>query len=99
MHSFQAKWTSQYASFLSKPIEEEVLLLYLEESDHAVSTILVREEGNRQYNVYYVSKFLLHVEPQYNHLDKLSLVLVIAAFTSGSSNNGGKITAHQSDTT
>ena len=34
--------------FLSKPLLGEVLLLYLAVSEHAVSAVLAREEGNKQ---------------------------------------------------
>ncbi|XP_056860098.1 uncharacterized protein LOC130508553 [Raphanus sativus] len=64
---------------LSKPLEGEVLLLYLAVSEHAVSAVLVREEGRKQHCIYYVSKSLLDAETRYNHLEKLALALVNAA--------------------
>ncbi|CAA7047599.1 unnamed protein product, partial [Microthlaspi erraticum] len=64
---------------LSKPKDGEVLLLYLAVSDHAVSAVLVREEENKQYPVYYVSKSLLDAETRYSQLEKLALALITAA--------------------
>ncbi|XP_056847422.1 uncharacterized protein LOC130498094 [Raphanus sativus] len=64
---------------LSKPLEGEVLLLYLVISEHAVSAVLVREEGRKQHPIYYVSKSLLDAETRYSHLEKLALALVNAA--------------------
>ncbi|XP_056857094.1 uncharacterized protein LOC130506461 [Raphanus sativus] len=64
---------------LSKPLEGDVLLLYLAVSEHAVSTILVREEGRKQHPIYYVSKSLLDAETRYCHLEKLAFALVNAS--------------------
>ena len=47
--------------------------------EHAVSAVLVREEGNKQLHVYYVRKSLLDAETRYSHLEKLALAFVIAA--------------------
>ena len=66
-------------SLLSKPLLREVLLLYLAVSEHAVSAVLVREEGTRQLPIYYVSKALLDAETRYSHLEKLALALMVAA--------------------
>ena len=64
---------------LSKPLLGEVLLLYIAVSEHAVSAVLVREEGNMQLPIYYVSKALLDAETRYSHLEKLALALIVAA--------------------
>ncbi|XP_013739457.3 uncharacterized protein LOC106442301 [Brassica napus] len=64
---------------LSKLLLGEVLLLYLAVSEHAVSVVLVREEGNKLLPIYYVSEALLDVENRYSHLEKLALALIIAA--------------------
>ncbi|XP_056864055.1 uncharacterized protein LOC130511195 [Raphanus sativus] len=64
---------------LSKPLEGEVLLLYLAISEHAVSAVLVREEGRKHHHIYYMSKSLLDAETRYSHLEKLALALVYAA--------------------
>ena len=64
---------------LSKPLLGEVLLLYLAVSEHAVSAVLVCEEGRKQLRIYYVSKALLDAETRYSHLEKLALTLIVAA--------------------
>ena len=38
---------------LSKPLLGEILLLYLAVSEHAVSAVLICEEGNKQLPIYY----------------------------------------------
>ncbi|WZZ61282.1 hypothetical protein YC2023_061389 [Brassica napus] len=63
---------------LSKPLLGEVLLLYLTLSEHAVSAVLVQEEGTKQLPIYYVSKALLDAETRYSHLEKLALALLVA---------------------
>lgn len=50
-----------------------MLQLYLAVSEHAVSAVLVREEGKKQLPIYYVSKSLHDAETRYSHLDKLAL--------------------------
>ncbi|KAK4858182.1 hypothetical protein QYF36_012414 [Acer negundo] len=64
---------------LSKPKNDEILLMYLAVSDTAVSAVIIREEGNIQHPVYYVSKALLAAETRYSRLEKLALALVVAA--------------------
>ncbi|KAK4836985.1 hypothetical protein QYF36_001900 [Acer negundo] len=64
---------------LSKPKDDEILLVYLAVSDTAVSAVLIKEEGNIQHLVYYVSKALLDTETRYSRLEKLALALVVAA--------------------
>ncbi|KAL5580487.1 hypothetical protein UlMin_012929 [Ulmus minor] len=49
---------------LSKPKDGEQLYIYLAVSEGAVSAVLVREEGSKQFPVYYVSKSLLDAETQ-----------------------------------
>ncbi|XP_024029260.1 uncharacterized protein LOC112093922 [Morus notabilis] len=64
---------------LSKPVNMEVLSLYLAVSEHAVSSVLIREEKKVQLPVYYTSKRLLDVETRYPQMEKLALVLVVTA--------------------
>ncbi|KAK0589524.1 hypothetical protein LWI29_015415 [Acer saccharum] len=64
---------------LSKPKDDETLLVYLAVSDTAVSVVLVREEDNNQHPVYYISKALLDAETRYSRLEKLALALVVTA--------------------
>ena len=63
---------------LSKLLLGEVLLLYIAVSEHAVSAVLVREEGNKQLPIYYVSKALMDAETRYSHLENLALTLIVA---------------------
>ncbi|KAL0730277.1 hypothetical protein Bca4012_026370 [Brassica carinata] len=64
---------------LSKPLDGETLLLYLAVLEHTVNGVLVREEGRKQYPIYYMRKSLLDAETRYSHLEKLALALVTAA--------------------
>ncbi|XP_013624592.1 PREDICTED: uncharacterized protein LOC106330708 [Brassica oleracea var. oleracea] len=52
LHELKAYLTTP--TLLSKPLLGEVLLLYLEVSEHALSAVLVREEGSKQLPIYYV---------------------------------------------
>lgn len=61
---------------LSKPEAGENLILYLATTEHAISSVLVREEGRQQKPVYYVSKRLLGAESRYPSMEKLVLSLV-----------------------
>lgn len=63
---------------LSTPWERDVRLLYLDVSNHATSSILVREVEGVQYPVYYTSKALLNAETRYPTLEKWALALVVA---------------------
>ncbi|XP_022859516.1 uncharacterized protein LOC111380239 [Olea europaea var. sylvestris] len=67
------------APLLSKPHPDESLLLYLAVSDVAVSTVLTREENERQLSVYYISKALLPAETRYSDMEKLALALITAS--------------------
>ncbi|XP_011091994.1 uncharacterized protein LOC105172308 [Sesamum indicum] len=64
---------------LSNPKEGETLFLYLGVSENAVSSVLVREEGNNQNPIYYVSKMLQGAESRYSEMEKLALALVVTA--------------------
>ena len=65
------------APMLSAPEPEEELFMYLSVSDHAVSAVLLRDQGVQQ-PVYYISKTLVDVETKYLPLEKLMLALVHA---------------------
>ena len=56
-----------------------MLFLYLAVSDHATSSVLVREETRVQYPIYYISKAMFDVETRYPLLEKWTLALVVAA--------------------
>ena len=55
----------------------EDLFMYLSVSDHAVSVVLLRDQGVQQ-PVYYMRKKLVDVETRYLPLEKLVLALVHA---------------------
>ena len=55
---------------MSIPRDGDRLLLYLAVSDHAISYVLVREEEEVQYSIYYTSKALLDAETRYPPLEK-----------------------------
>ena len=73
----QGKGAPHHASLTIKAKNREILLLYLAGSEHAVSAVLVWEEGKRKYLVYYVNISLLNAETQYNHLENLVIALVV----------------------
>ena len=58
-----------------KPGED--LFMYLSVSEHAVSVVLLRDQGVQQ-PMYYISKTLVDVEMRYLPLEKLVLALVHA---------------------
>ncbi|XXG78142.1 hypothetical protein AAC387_Pa08g2147 [Persea americana] len=72
----------QYLSsppLLSTPTFGEALFLYLSVSDHAVSSVLIREDNGQQRPIYYTSKTMLDAETRYLKLKKLALALVSAS--------------------
>ena len=54
---------------------DEDLFMYLSMSEHAVSAVLLRDQGVQQL-IYYVSKTLVDAETRYLPLEKLVLELV-----------------------
>ena len=65
------------APMLMAPDSGEDLFMYLSVSDHAVSTVLLRDRGIQQ-PVFYISKILVDAETRYLPLEKLVLALVHA---------------------
>ncbi|KAL5571059.1 hypothetical protein UlMin_020656 [Ulmus minor] len=65
-------------SLLSKPVQGEVLSLYLAVSEAAVSAALVREEEGKELPVFYVSKALINPETRYRDTKKIALALVVS---------------------
>ena len=57
----------------------DMLFLFMAVSDHATSSVLVREEEGVEYPIYYTSKALLDAETRYPPLEKWALTLVVAA--------------------
>jgi hypothetical protein len=66
-------------SCLSIPNPGESLFLYLAVSDHAVSAVLVRELGQEQKPVFFVSKAIDETELRYLPLEKAALAVLQAA--------------------
>jgi hypothetical protein len=64
---------------LSRPVEGEILYLYLAVSQTAVCSALVREESSQQRPVYFISKVLHGAEERYPRIEKLAYALVISA--------------------
>ena len=62
---------------LSAPEPEEELFIYLSVSEHAVSVVLLRDQGVQQ-PVYYISKTLVDAKTRYLPLEKLVLALIHA---------------------
>ncbi|XP_024025977.1 uncharacterized protein LOC112092912 [Morus notabilis] len=64
---------------LSKANQSEELSLYLSVSQHAVSSVLVRDVERVQLPIYYVSKRLLDAESRYGEMECLALALMVAS--------------------
>ena len=65
------------APMLTAPKLGEDLFMYLSVSEHAISVMLLRDQGVQQL-VYYVNKTLVDTETRYLSLEKLELALVHA---------------------
>lgn len=68
-----------FPPLLAKPLDGEVLILYLAISEYSISVIIVREVEERKSPIYYGSKRLLDVETHYTSMEKLVYALVLAA--------------------
>ncbi|KAM2145325.1 hypothetical protein ACFX1R_048887 [Malus domestica] len=67
------------AHLLSKPEVGDTLIIYLSVSTSAVSSVLIRNDGNVERPVYYASKALQDAETRYSNIEKLALALVMSA--------------------
>jgi len=67
------------APLLSPSIPGEELYLYLAVSLHAVSSVLIREEGKIQKPVYYTGQALRGAEGRYTMMEKLAFALVMTS--------------------
>ena len=65
------------APILLAPEINEDLFMYLSVSEHALSVVLLRDQGI-QHPIYYISKTLVDAETRYLPLEKLVLALVHA---------------------
>ncbi|KAM1050376.1 hypothetical protein ACFX13_032858 [Malus domestica] len=66
------------AHLLSKPEVGDILIIYLSISASAVSSVLIRNDGNVERHVYYASKALQDAETIYSNIEKLALALVMS---------------------
>ena len=64
---------------LCKPEISKPLFLYLSVSDSAIVNVLVREDVNQQFPVYFVNKTLQGTKIRCQKLEKVALALVFAA--------------------
>ena len=64
---------------LVRPIEGELLTLYLAVSDFSTSSVLVRDKDRVQHPVYYCNRALRGAEERYPRMEKLILALVTVA--------------------
>ncbi|KAM1649464.1 hypothetical protein EV2_010938 [Malus domestica] len=64
---------------LSKPEVSDTLIIYLSVSASAVSSVLIRNDGNVKQPAYYASKVLQDAETRYSNIEKLALALVMSA--------------------
>ncbi|GKV33270.1 hypothetical protein SLEP1_g41798 [Rubroshorea leprosula] len=62
-----------------KFLDGEILYLYLEISDEAISLVLVREEAKQQKPIYYISSVLHGAELRYPIAEKAALAVVTSA--------------------
>ncbi|KAM2050654.1 hypothetical protein ACFX16_032355 [Malus domestica] len=85
-------WTDEYAEafknlkdymskayLLSKPEVGDTFIIYLSISASAVSSVLIRNDGNIERPVYYASKALQDAETRYSNIEKLTIALVMSA--------------------
>ncbi|XP_017227992.1 uncharacterized protein LOC108203528 [Daucus carota subsp. sativus] len=64
---------------LAKPEKGEDLYVYLSVTNHAVSSVLVKEANGVQSPIYYASKSLIEAESRYTPLEKLVLALTMTS--------------------
>ncbi|XP_057484915.1 uncharacterized protein LOC130771317 [Actinidia eriantha] len=64
---------------LSTPDEGELLHVYIAVSEHAVSSVLLREVAKGQRPIYFVSKTMMDFQTRYLPLEKLILALIVTS--------------------
>jgi len=64
---------------LSRPVEGEVLYMYLAVSSLTVSSALIREDKGIQKPVYFTSRALRGAEERYPRIEKLAFALIVSA--------------------
>ena len=65
---------------MCKPEKGADLALYISVTEHAVSSVLVRESGGDQKPVYFVSNVLHGAEVRYPTIEKAALAIVVSAW-------------------
>ncbi|KAM0986069.1 hypothetical protein ACFX2C_013280 [Malus domestica] len=73
------KYYMSKALLLPKPEVGDTLIIYLSVSASAVSSVLIRNDGNVEWPIYYASKALQDAERRYSNIQKLALALVMSA--------------------
>lgn len=78
------KWTSEcqdaFDELKKQLAQPPILKLYLVVTKHAISAVLIREEDEIQYPVYYTSKVLHDADLRYSPLEKLAYALIMATW-------------------
>ncbi|XP_057803500.1 uncharacterized protein LOC131018810 [Salvia miltiorrhiza] len=64
---------------LTKPVQGEVLYLYIAVGEEPVSPVLIREEGNHQRPIYFISKIIQGPELNYSEIEKAALAVMVTA--------------------
>ncbi|XP_027916049.1 uncharacterized protein LOC114175492 [Vigna unguiculata] len=64
---------------LSRPEKGRRLQLYITVTEHAISSVLVQDREDKQYPVYFVSRFLHGAEKRYPTLEKAALAVITSA--------------------
>ncbi|XP_057808536.1 uncharacterized protein LOC131023016 [Salvia miltiorrhiza] len=64
---------------LTKPIPDEVLYLYIAVGEESISSVLIREEGNHQRPIYFVSRVIQGPELNYSEIEKAALAVMVTA--------------------
>ena len=67
------------APLLTSPQPGDVLVLYLAVTEEAGSSVLVREEGNLQSPIYYVSNIFKGPAVRYSRIEKVGYTLLLSA--------------------
>ncbi|KAM1548371.1 hypothetical protein COP1_009446 [Malus domestica] len=67
------------APLLSKLEVGDTFIIYLSVSTSALSFVLIRNDGNVEWPIYYASKALQDAETRYSNIEKLALALVMSA--------------------
>ncbi|XP_057808507.1 uncharacterized protein LOC131022985 [Salvia miltiorrhiza] len=64
---------------LTKLVPGEVLYLYIAVGEESVSSVLIREEGNHQRPIYFVSRIIQGPELNYTEIEKAALAVMVTA--------------------